>query len=103
VEKKPLQVGGNLCGWRSPDGRFKRAFLKLDPGCDQFARPAVLILSDSSDEHAEVTSTENLANELPRLLAAWGQARHAYALHEPDEAKRTQILAELTDHPVFVG
>jgi hypothetical protein len=101
--KKSLQVGGTVYGWRSPDGRFTRAFLKIDQSCDQFPRPAVLIVADINDEQAHLTSVDNLAKQLPALLSARGEACNAYSLHEPDEARRTRILVELTEHPVFVG
>lgn len=89
--------------WRSPDGRFKHLFLRLDLGCEPDGYPGILIVTDERCTQAVASAVTNLRKELPQLLKATSGTPVAYWWLEQDAQKRKDMLSQLTERPVFVG
>ena len=61
--QKPMQCGGFLQTWQSPDRSFHHLFLKLDLDCEPSNYPGVLIVSDVNHSQVLVANVESLRKE----------------------------------------
>jgi hypothetical protein len=101
--KAPIQGGGMLRVWQSPDRKFKHTFLTLDLDCKPDNYPGIVIISDKSHRVVSVTEVKNLERELPSLMAKFESQPEVYWDLETNAQRRKEILSSLTSDPVFVG
>ena len=102
-KQKPIQCGGLIQIWQSPDRSYRHHFLKLDLDCELSNYPGVLIVSHVNHSQVLVANVESLRKELPRLLEQIGDEVIAHWSLEEDDQKRSSILSRLTAHPLFAG
>lgn len=103
ITSRPIQVGGEMSAWRSADGAFQVAFLRLEPGADQFPRPGVVILCDELNMAPVVYEVKDVQRELGALKAKHPELSRAYWASEADAGVRKDAAAKLGKRPVFVG
>jgi hypothetical protein len=103
AKKKPIQTGGSLQMWRSPDNSYRHHFLELDLSCEPGNYAGILIFSDATHSNVEVFNIESLWKELPNLLEKRKDEVIAYWWREDDAKERSRMLSDLTTRPVFLG
>ena len=101
--QRPIQIGGMLHSWQSPDGKFKRALLRLDPSCEPDPYPGVVVICNAGCQEAKLTTVQNLRRDLPKLLQDVEAPTLVYWHLETDDEERLAWSAGLTESPQFIG
>jgi len=101
--KAPLQGGGTLRAWQSPDASYHHLFLELDLSCKPDHYPGVVIISNNEHSNVKVAEVQNLEKELPHLLEAFTKPAKVFWDFEIEASKRGEIITALTESPKYVG
>ena len=102
-DSRPIQVGGMLHAWQSPDAKFRHALLQLDPSCEPDPYPGIVVICDARRQEARLMAVRNLRRELPHLLQDAKPQTLVYWSVETNDEKRLALSVGLTEHPQFIG
>ena len=103
TELKPFQSEGMNYLWGNADGSFRQLFLKLNPTCELDPYSGIVIIAGKQNKNAKAFYVKVLQREFPKLLAKYGDIASVHWRIERDEEKAMNLLAKLSDNPVFVG
>lgn len=101
--KAPLQGGGWMHAWASPDRSFRVLLLKLDLKCEPIGHPGIVVLADEDRATASVHEVKSLRRELPNLLSGFDREPAVYWRRISDAKERADTLSRLSPHPFFIG
>jgi hypothetical protein len=102
MEMKPIQGGGELRWWASPDKKYRHLFVRVNMECQPDHYPGIVIITDSRHQNSEIHEVKDLSRELDALLNQYSDEAVVYWDVEFNEEKRKIIMRELSSIPKFI-
>lgn len=98
---RPIQTGGELRSWSSPDRKFRQQLLKLDLTCEQDPAPGLLIVTQPGYRTARAIAVKNASKELRTILAREPDDVVVFWRMHQSEWELNRLLSGLTANPIY--